>query len=609
MDGGNNSAKAARFSCMTCSKAKAKCVRNIGEQICERCARLKKECHLKEPVLRRRKVVKPTRAAQLEKIESKIEHLVNALSSAPLNRRGEHGQPSPSISQPSAHIPNERSPGGSPSEAYIGPCLDDINIRRTGPPQASHHSETPGVPREVPVAPGPKEDVPLIDITLDEAEGLIHRYRQLLSPGLPFVALPDDATAQSMQEQRPVLLRAVTTVALFHDLPRQQLLVKDLIRAIGERMLVKGEQSLDILQGIIVLIGWFHPHVFWNRQLGNLIHLGISLSMDLGIDRKTQQFEQDVNEKPLRISGLAENRALLGLYFYTSMLSSNFKKMDAMPFTVHMQRCMESLDGAHEAESDLLLVQMVRLQRVIETIHTTDRPIAPARLYVKAYQADVERLRRLDRCSENNTFIHLQYLIADMHIAELALADLAESRGVSLSGRLEDLHRCVEALKAFFEVFFTVPSSVYFLIPFATFSHFAHALIVWKRLAAIDTEQWSLRSMVDQLNFNSILDELATRFEEPQQAALDLNGGLPIHNDSFSYWSKRLRWLKQMYAARSDPATTRTGAETEQQFRAPSGSNQPTPPEDIFSADFFSMDDNFWSWAGDFDLGFPEAVS
>lgn len=108
----------------------------------------------------------------------------------------------------------------------------------------------------------------------------------------------------------------------------------------------------------------------------------------------------------------------------------------------------ERLESTREAESDLFLVQMVRLQRVIETIHTTDSPSAPARLYVKAYQADIERLRKADRCPEENIFLHMQYLIAELHIAELALAGLAEQKGASLSGRLEDLHRCVEALKA-----------------------------------------------------------------------------------------------------------------------------------------------------------------
>lgn len=172
----------------------------------------------------------------------------------------------------------------------------------------------------VPVAPGPTGSA-LIDVTLDEAEMLLDRYRRLLSAGMPFVVLPKEATAQLLHEQRPVLLRAVSTVALFHDLPRQQILVKDLIRDVGERMLVRGEKSIDILQGILVLVGWFHPHIFWCHQLTNLIHLGISLTIELGIDRAPQQCQQEINGKIPRIPTLAEHRALLGLFFYTSMVS------------------------------------------------------------------------------------------------------------------------------------------------------------------------------------------------------------------------------------------------------------------------------------------------
>lgn len=171
-----------------------------------------------------------------------------------------------------------------------------------------------------PAAPGPAE-VALVDVSLDEAEMLLDRYQQLLSPGMPFVIVPREATAQLMHEQRPVLLRAISTVTLFHDLPRQQTLVKDLIRDIAERMLVKSEKSTDLLQGILLLIGWFHPHIFWCHQWLNLIHLGISLTVELGMDRALHQCEQESKGK--RIATLAEHRALLGLFYYTSMVSSN----------------------------------------------------------------------------------------------------------------------------------------------------------------------------------------------------------------------------------------------------------------------------------------------
>lgn len=149
------------------------------------------------------------------------------------------------------------------------------------------------------------------------------------------------------------------------------------------------------------------------------------------------------------------------------------------------------------------------------------------------------------------------------------------------------------------DAFFTIPSSVYLFIPFATFGQFAHGLIVWTKLAAIDTEEWSLRSLGDQLDFKSILDELAARFEEPQRAA---PGGTLVNNDSFNYWSKRLRWMWHAYETRPETVFPEAERETEKNARPANGTIQPAP-EDMFSMDFFGLDDNFWNWSGDFDLG------
>lgn len=201
----------------------------------------------------------------------------------------------------------------------------------------------------MPVAPGPTK-VALIDVTLEESEGLLHSYQHLLSPGLPFVVLPNGATAQSLYEQRPVLLRAISTVALFHDLPRQQSLVKDLIRDVGERMLLKGEKSMDLLQGIVVLIGWFHPHIFWCHQLTNLIHLGISLTVELGLDRVPAQCQQENGRSP-RIPTLAEHRVLLGLFYYTSMVSCAFNQRHTRVLQLILLRSVALImlqeDGCH----------------------------------------------------------------------------------------------------------------------------------------------------------------------------------------------------------------------------------------------------------------------
>ena len=75
---------------------------------------------------------------------------------------------------------------------------------------------------------------------------------------------------------------------------------------------------------------------------------------------------------------MEERRVLLGLFYVTSMLSASFRKMTAMSFTPYMDDCLEALETAREYDSDLFLVQMVRIQRTIESIHTTEPSSAPS---------------------------------------------------------------------------------------------------------------------------------------------------------------------------------------------------------------------------------------
>ena len=78
---------------------------------------------------------------------------------------------------------------------------------------------------------------------------LLDRYRRLMAPHMPFVVIPSGIDASSLASSKPFLLKAIETVAFFHDTAIQQRMVKDLMRQVSERMLINGEKSLDLLQG------------------------------------------------------------------------------------------------------------------------------------------------------------------------------------------------------------------------------------------------------------------------------------------------------------------------------------------------------------------------
>nr|POE75448.1 hypothetical protein CFP56_53560 [Quercus suber] len=239
-------------SCMTCAKAKAKCVRVDGERVCQRCARLEKECYMKEPVARRRKIVKPTRAAQLEKLESKIEHLVKALSTKQAGHQPESSQLSPPNSQ------------DDPTSTRVSEVVSALTACDPGCACHGDDHSRAKVSRYIAGLDGGlvqqphchMDDFSAVGVTKVEAEMLLQRFRGLMAHSMPFVRIPAETTAQELFDTKPVLLHAIVMVASFHDQTLQQILLKRFMQHIAERTLVNCEKSLSIVQGILVVINW-----------------------------------------------------------------------------------------------------------------------------------------------------------------------------------------------------------------------------------------------------------------------------------------------------------------------------------------------------------------
>lgn len=415
-------------------------------------------------------------------------------------------------------------------------------------------------------------------------------------------------------------------------------MVKQMMRDVSERMLINGEKSLDILQGIITFVCWYHPHVFWAQQVTNLLHLAIAMSVELGIDRTPNQcgeFKQAtvkaIHSQPApRTATLEEHRTFAGVFYLTGMLASSFKKIDAVPYTKYLDESMSVLEQAEEFESDMLVVQMVRLQHLIQETYTMEATSAPPQIYVRTFRADLERLRTSDPCKDgDNVFLKMQYLTAEILIYEMSLIDLQDNHARPSRAHLDDLYRSVEAIKAFMNVYFSIPSSMYLTIPFSTFGQFAHAFIVMVKIASLEVEGWDMQDLQEKLDFINVLDETVARFDASTKSSPD---GLCVNNESFGKWAHRIRWMKNVYEAKFSPdsgeaANTDDGDRGNTTFKAltlkpPNHSawpppqqsavqgvqQQPTPPDDVLSGDFFNyLDEGFWqSFGADFDLGFSD---
>jgi hypothetical protein len=96
---------------------------------------------------------------------------------------------------------------------------------------------------------------------------VLNRFRQML-PYFPFMVLPASASAQELLQERPFLYHCIMTVSSWS--PTQQAAFgEEMMKYLGEQMLVEGNKSIDLLLGIFTYAGWciYLPGAFPKRFL------------------------------------------------------------------------------------------------------------------------------------------------------------------------------------------------------------------------------------------------------------------------------------------------------------------------------------------------------
>lgn len=78
-----------------------------------------------------------------------------------------------------------------------------------------------------------------------------------MAPQCPYVVIPPGITSEDLRRDRPVLWGAIVTAASYHDPLRQEVLGWKMMEEFSQRLLVKAEKSLDILQALIVHLTWY----------------------------------------------------------------------------------------------------------------------------------------------------------------------------------------------------------------------------------------------------------------------------------------------------------------------------------------------------------------
>ncbi|KAL1836473.1 hypothetical protein VTJ49DRAFT_5087 [Mycothermus thermophilus] len=133
---------------------------------------------------------------------------------------------------------------------------------------------------------------------------------------------------------------------------------------------ITSERSLDLLMGIVVILGWHHYHCGRQSQLNNLLCLAESLISDLGLNKAP--VPQENGEESVRAT--EEKRLLLGVWYLRSSAAMHLQQLTSMPFTSYMRQCLAEIQERKDHELDGVLVHFVKVQFLAERVAVLKSP-------------------------------------------------------------------------------------------------------------------------------------------------------------------------------------------------------------------------------------------
>ncbi|OOQ87164.1 hypothetical protein PEBR_18497 [Penicillium brasilianum] len=557
------------------------------------CRRLSKDCGSQTPGVHRRQKSKPAKA-DVAALEAKLDRMVALLAAS------------------------ERPPGGLSSDVTPSPGCYSATAR-------SVDVSTPG------------------DI---EFPALLETYVKMMIPMFPFVPVPSHMTVEDLCRERPFLYLNITMIACPNP-ERQRELSKAVKEYIADRIIMQGQRSLDLLQGLLVHLVWFisvsripQPNFSGpingpicdsnipsklpsqgTAQLDAFLHLTMAQAISLGLNQDPRspktlnqpiaylsQADSHRDKSPPRT--IEDRRTFLGCYYAMMMLSVCAKDMESFRFTEYTNECCELLEESPETSTDTYAVQLVRVMHLAENINHTmtmrevsSVPSAPLGMSLRWHQAELQKLKDSFSCREPHAAIlsfHYDTLEMLLYRSSLDSENSDNEYGNYPVTRLDLLYRCLEATRSFFHHLHTLPAVYFRFLPFTISSQFGQAIVTLSQLTLYQSENgaWDRAYVRNTIDFDQTVDTMGRKLDEAralipkpgEQDATSSNDPPEI----FKRLPARMRMMKEMHRRRQ---------EAQEKVPQSQAVEEPCDLNYMFNlpAEFFITDSDFYDFAGAFD--------
>ncbi|PYH82741.1 hypothetical protein BO82DRAFT_61388 [Aspergillus uvarum CBS 121591] len=518
--------KKATPACEKCRVLKVKCVQSGEGQPCSKCARSNSQCVFPAP--RQRARVLQRAKPRLVDLETKLTNIIGLLSrsSGPLT---EVRTPLDDDSGPPAMT---NYPGDRPHQAVEWMSEDVLPSPAmvTGP-EPGEHQNTMGTPWDASTAIDPVW-VTSLGLSPVVLEHLLDIFRGMASY-FPFVRLPSACTAASMAKSRPFLLLAALGAASSSYCHLQDALIRQFRDSLSQRTVIAGEKDLDLLQGLLVHLAWFHfSFVPGSQQEYQYLHIAISMAIDLRLDQETAEIVEQRNELSDPYARDA-CRAYLGCYYMSSIIALASGKPNNLRFHKDMLQCAMLLQREPEFETDHLIYPITQVLQFTEDVCETHRSegIHSPRLYIHAERFTTwldEWWSSLSTDLCNNVLLIDRYYAVKIRIKEMGLVYCygqrrppsreGEKASTILSAHprvISNLIECVSSAQGYLDIFCALPVAEQGSFPFSTWYQVVLVVFVLYRLSVglPEVPQWNVDLARQTVDLQEYIGQLLSQFQ------------------------------------------------------------------------------------------------
>ncbi|GFF37907.1 putative HC-toxin efflux carrier TOXA [Aspergillus udagawae] len=252
-----------------------------------------------------------------------------------------------------------------------------------------------------------------------------------------------------------------------------------------------------------------------------------------------------------------ERRAVLSCFLLSSSISQFLCKPDPMRWTAHMKECLEVLTERKETPNDAVLVQLIRIQLVVDKLirrswdesgttgEGSDSPRLPTSFFIRTMQQQLQSIRsRIPPELADNKVVLFHLYQAEMAVYETAMSRSAiQVEDVDVT-RISHLYACLSATKNWLDLLLTISPEEYVSLPVTIIFQVSHCLSTLFYLSTFDYPGWDREAVTRTADLQAISQQVIDRLDSVAEAAGIQNQG--TEGDS---WSKAARILPKLQAS------------------------------------------------------------